>query len=269
MHMRLRLLLVILAATVAGWLYCMPGVRLGMAHVLSDARLGSEGLYLVPRTSADIYAYGMRHMSSSCACYDIQVASRSFALLSRIDPQHPRLLHQQARIAFLEGRQSDALLLIQRQIQMHGSTTMASYYIRGLIQGFKGQYPEARDSFFTFLEWDPTNWAALNDLVWVVVKNGEWQRAERIASIGVELHPANAWIANAYATILLHAEKYSEAEVYLVRALQLSNTLTEHDWLVAYPGNDPRTASAGLTAMRNALLENMKLVKEKTAHIHK
>jgi len=53
------------------------------------------------------------------------------------------------------------------------------------------------------------------------------------------------------------------ARPILSRAIEEGRKLTEEDWKRAYPGNDPRLARQGLSAMIEALEFNLSLVVDK------
>jgi len=57
---------------------------------------------------------------------------------------------------------------------------MASYYIRGPINGYAGHFAEAEADFKKFLTWDTTNWTAHNDLARVYFRQGKFREVENI-----------------------------------------------------------------------------------------
>lgn len=168
--------------------------------------------------------------------------------------------HQRARIYFLQGDFDGALEKIEKQIALHGTDLMASYYIRGLVHGYRKEFVEARRDFRTFLLWDPNNWAARNDLAWTFFATGDFAAAGEEAGRGLAADPGNPWLRmmRGMARHNLGEREGARADLAAARAEALR--LTEEDWRRAYPGNDPKAAGAGLRAMRKAVDENLSLV---------
>ena len=79
----------------------------------------------------------------------------------QLDPHLPYVFHQLGRIAFLEGDFNLALSYINTQIDLEGSTTPNSYYMRGLIEGYMGDYTDAETDYVHYLKYDPIDWAAV------------------------------------------------------------------------------------------------------------
>ncbi len=214
-------------------------------------------LSLLPSASR-AYAYGEGHFSASYPdMYNINRAEHLFNEVRRIDPQHPFVYHQLARIAFLKGDFTRAHALIDAQIRYHGSTTPSSYYVRGLIEGYMGRYEEAAKDYETYLESDPNNWAALNDYAWVLLKVGRSADAIVAAERGLKYFPNNAWLLNSSAIALYEIGELSQAQGRAEAAVAVSEAVTEKDWLLAYPGNDPKVAKAGIVSLQKASRDNM------------
>ncbi len=195
--------------------------------------------------------------------YDLKKAEKYFKKAIQIDPQVPDAWHQLARIDFLHGDFDSALYKINKQIEIHGDNFMASYYIRGLIHGFRKESEMAESDFLMFLEWDPINWAARNDLAWVYFEQARYEDTFVVAERGIEYFPNNPWLLNIAGASLLNLERYKEAEIFLSHAFLQAEQLTNRDWEKAYPGNDPRIASQGLAEMKEAIKRNLSLVVNK------
>jgi tetratricopeptide (TPR) repeat protein len=194
--------------------------------------------------------------------YNLRKAKHNFEHALLLDPLVPDAWHQLARISFLGGHFDDALREINTQIELHGESFMASYYIRGLIHGYRNEFSEAERDFRAFLEWDKENWAAYTDLAWVYFRAGEYQRALETTEKGLLFAPSNVWLLNMKGVTLLNLGRTLEAHSFFENALSEAEKLTEFDWERAYPGNDPRTRKRGLTEMRAAIQRNLILATE-------
>ncbi len=191
--------------------------------------------------------------------YDLALAEKYFEDALANDPNSPIAWHQLARIAFLKGQFSSALLRINRQIELHGDTYMASFYVRGLIHGYAGNLDGAARDFAFFLEKKPDSWAANNDLAWIYFRKGDFKKVEEAAREGLKYHPENPWLLTSLGVALLNLDKKIEARKTLEAAKAAADTLTVADWGKAYPGNNPESYSAGLTKMKATIEFNLKL----------
>lgn len=192
--------------------------------------------------------------------YDLQKAAHYYEAALRIDPTVPDAWHQLARIDFLNGDFDEALVKINKQLELHGDSFMASYYIRGLIYGFMKEYDHAESDFKTFLTWDPKNWAALNDLAWVYFSQGRYTETADVAASGLSFAPTNPWLLTMRGVALLNMGQTDEARALLQEAQQQARQLTTRVWSYAYPGNDPRLAGEGVEQMRAVIAANLALV---------
>ena len=193
--------------------------------------------------------------------YDLEKAERYFEKALTLDSNVPDAWHNLARIDFLNGDFDNALYKINKQIEIHGDSFMASYYIRGLIYGFMGEFEKAEENFLVFLEWTPGNWAALNDLAWIYFQNEKYQKAADTARRALEFEYAsnNPWLLNMYGLALFNMGEKENASALFERALSGAQLLTSADWELAYPGNDPRIAEQGLAEMISAIEFNKDL----------
>jgi tetratricopeptide (TPR) repeat protein len=220
--------------------------------------------------------------------YDLNRASVYFKKALGLDPRVPGAWHQLARIDFLRGAFVPALEKINKHITIQGDSFMASYYIRGLIEGYKGDLDAAEKDFQKFKEWDPHNWAIHNDLAWIYFQKGDFDATEREARAGLASNRDNAWLLTAQGVALLNLwrvedatarsggaddrredatarsggadDRREDAKAALTRAERIIAGLTENDWHTAYPGNDPRAASRGLADMKKIISQNMLLL---------
>lgn len=192
--------------------------------------------------------------------YDLKMAKKYFEKALELDPLVPDAWHQLARIDFLNGNFNSALLKINKQIELHRENHMASYYIRGLIHGYSGEFNEAVDDFLTFLKWDPINWAVYNDLAWIYFQAGDYKNTEVIAQYGLSYFPDNPWLLNIRGISLINLGDKEGARDVLGKALKEAGKLTVNDWKRAYPGNAPNIAEKGLAEMIEAIEFNLTLV---------
>ncbi|MBI2639450.1 MAG: tetratricopeptide repeat protein [Candidatus Sungbacteria bacterium] len=192
--------------------------------------------------------------------YDLERAEKYFERALAIDPNVENAWYQLARIDFLRGEFTSARGKINKQLELHGDSIMASYYARGLINGYSGHFKEAEKDFLKFLSWKKESWAAHNDLAWVYFSQGEYKKAEEVAREGLAFNGNNVWLLNSLGVSLLNLGKKAEAREIFLRAREAAALLTDVDWGRAYPGNDPRSAAPGLAGMKKAIDANLKLL---------
>ena len=231
--------------------------------LLNTAKVHLENAYedvaytLMP-SAERAFVYGERHFNAmQKGEYDVARAKYFSEETRRLDPDHSLVHHELARISFLEGNQETALYRITTQIEKHGSATASSYYVRGLIEGFLGKYADSARDYETYLKTDPTNWAALTDYSWVLLKSGRIHEALDATSYGLNYFPDNPWLLNANAIALYELGKVEDGLVQIRKAQRVVSTVTEEDWLKAYPGNDPRMAGEGVRALQDSIIHNM------------
>lgn len=204
------------------------------------------------------YEYGTRHFDAAHPdMYDLYRASYFFTEASELDPEYPYLNHQQARIAFLKGDFTTALSEIDREIEIYGKEHSNAYYVRGLINGFAGDYEGSAEDYEVFLRAHPKNWAAINDYAWVLLKADRPRDALVAIDWGLLSWPENPWLHNNRATALFEVGRIQEAREAAAAASRAVTDITEANWLEAYPGNDPLIAPQGIEAFKKAVAENM------------
>ena len=197
--------------------------------------------------------------------YDVKKAERYFEKTIALDPSTPDVWHQYARTAFLRGDFAVALFRINQQLERRGDELMAAYYIRGLIYGYAKNYEMAEKDFLKFLEWSPTNWAANNDLAWIYFAQGKYKEAAAQVEPMLLRDPYNVWILVMHAMAVYNLGDVATAKRELTLAKHAAQGLEERHWMLAYPGNDPRLASEGLTNFREAIERNLVLVNSSTS----
>lgn len=215
-------------------------------------------LMLIP-SATRAYADANKYFDASDPSrYDIAHAEKLYEMALRLDPKLPGVHHQLARIAFLGGRFHTALSFIDAEIALPGGpVSSSSYYVRGLIEGYMERYAEAVKDYETYVKADPTNWAATNDLAWVLLKANQPKDALAAIEKVLPRWPQNPWLLNSKATALFELGHLAEARDAVVAALRAVMHITEANWLQAYPGNDPLIAEQGIEAFQSAVRANM------------
>jgi len=250
------------------WVVIAAAILLIAAFALvPNARSWAEGKLIIAEEEFQLYfdpsaerayAYAESHFDSADAVtYDLHRARALYREALELDPTIPFARHQLARISFLEENYSEALVLINAEIETNENLSLSSYYIRGLIKGFAGDYDGAAKDYETYLKGDASNWAAINDYAWVLLKGDHPLEALVAIDWGLIFWPDNTWLLNNKATAHYELEQIDLAFDAATRAEASAVGVSEEDWLLAYPGNDPLMASEGVQALRNAIAANM------------
>lgn len=217
-------------------------------------------LALAPSASRAM-EYGERHFNAkNPAAYNFERAAYFFKEAEKLDPNFHYLNHQLARIAFLRGDFPLALAYINKQIALEGTSTPNSYYVRGLIEGYAGQYDAAIRDYSIFMQYAPHNWAAANDYAWVLLKANKPAEASSVTAAALLDFPDNPWLLNTDAIARFEVGDISRALESAKKAVSASDGLTEKKWLTAYPGNDPRSARAGIETLQKSAQENLRRI---------
>ena len=189
--------------------------------------------------------------------YDVRRAAKYFYKAAALDPNLLYVHHELARIAFLHGDFGSAMGYINVQIALHGKETPNSYYVRGLIEGYMGDYASAAKDYEEFLKADPYNWAAVNDYAWVLLKDNRPQEAADATEEALVFFPENPWLLNSSAIALYEIGAIEKALERVQKAWTHVQNVGEREWLHSYPGNDPAIAGQGIATFRKAVQENM------------
>jgi tetratricopeptide (TPR) repeat protein len=223
----------------------ITAVRLETVQYFSPTEKNAE-------TLGDMYLDATYHPS----LYDRDRAYYFFMQALRLDPNQPGVRHQLARVAFLNGNFGSALWYIDHEISLPGHSPIpSSYYVRGLIEGYSGDYADAAHDYETYLQTDPSNWAAMNDYAWVLLKASRYEDAYSLTKRGLDLWPHNPWLLNSAAIALFELHK-PLASAYSMQAVQNVRQVTAAEWRTAYPGNDPAIAADGIEALMEAVIHN-------------
>jgi tetratricopeptide (TPR) repeat protein len=248
----IRLLLILAIVVLAILILAMPRAEAAIENARENIAYG------ISPTPARAFAYGETHFNASDpADYNINRAQYFFNLAAAKDPSLPYLFHELARISFLRGHFTQAIAQINFQISMHGDSEPNSYYVRGLIEGYMGNYVAAVSDYQHFLQFDPNDWAAINDYAWVLLKDGRAHDAEVATESALTTFPNNPWLLNTNATALFEMGNLKQAQIRAEAAVKAGATITQKQWLTAYPGNDPMVAAEGIATFQNAAIANM------------
>lgn len=225
---------------------------------LSDPYTQAVVAYRTSPTAEEALTLGQMHFSSHQGrLYDVDKAEWYLKQSYDMNPDLPYLNHELGRIAFLRGDFDVALAHLDREIELHGETLPNTFYVRGLIQGFRGDYDAAAVDYAVYLKHDPSNWAAINDYAWVLLKSQRYDDALVQLKRGVMLFPNNPWLLNSASIAYYELGKYESAYTSAVRAAHFADMVTVEEWLTAYPGNDPRIAEKGIDELQRSIQENM------------
>lgn len=260
-----RNLLLILAA-------CIGVVCFVAVITFSNPRTFSENYYVeriefaLQPSAERAFEFGMRHFNpSNPSAYNLQRAEYFLRATIAIDPPYPFANQQLARINFLQGEFVSATTFINQEIALQSDPNPSAYYIRGLIRGYQGSYIKAADDFERYVQMSPEVWAGYNDLAWVLMKSGEYQRALGVLIRGLAKFPDNAWLLNSFAIALYETGDAEGAKAAALRARDAVEKLTPQDWSNANPGNDARIAAEGLETFRSAALKNLEKISRAAA----
>ncbi len=222
-----------------------------------------DAAYALDPTPLRAYTYGSKHFDAqSAAKYDLDRAEYFFLQAVQIDPLYPYAQHQLARIAFLRGDFTEALARINLELDTNKAPSPSSYYVRGLILGFKGDYEAAAKDYERYIELRPNNWAGVNDYAWVLLKAKRYSEALAAIDATLPQHPGNPWLLNSKATALYELGRFDEAADAAREAAKGVMEVSKERWLEAYPGNDPLIAPQGIAAFQSAVLKNLHMISQ-------
>src|SRR3989344_549590 len=237
----------------------MIGAGLSMPWIVKQSTGLSEDISFAFSPSAErAFEYGERHLNGMDVInYDLPRARTYFYKAAALDPSLLYVHHQIARIAFLQGDFGTALDHINLQISLHGDKSPSSYYVRGLIEGYIGDYAAAAKDYEYFLKFRPKNWAGINDYAWVLLKAGRHAEAAAATEEALKYFPENPWLLNSSAIALYELGDVPAAHERVQQAWRYVQAVEEDDWLNNYPGNDPAIAGEGIATFRAAVADNM------------
>lgn len=205
------------------------------------------------------YRAGNIFFGEKPALYNVQTAQLLFKLAAYpLLAQAPEFAHYQlSRTYFIVGQFDLAVEEAKKELELYPDNKR-TYYILGLTYGYMNREEEAIVAFSSFIEAYPTSWAARNDKAWLQFRIGDVNGA--LATIEPVAELRNPWIQNTKGTLLLNSGSLEEAEQSFKLASEIVKSMSEEEWGMAYPGNDPRIYATGLSAMRTSIAANLSLV---------
>lgn len=257
-----------LAVVTTVWFFT-PLPTIAARYVWSEWRAGPLALAL-DRSDANLaFAIGNHFFGNQAAIgtggdrpYDLPLARRAFSRAVAIDSSLPLAHYMRARIEFIQSDFSAALTDLATERALFPDNGRA-LYMRGLTyayRGLPGDLARAEQDFREFVAWAPREWAGYNDLAFVLAKDGQYARAAMALEEGIERADGgdeNPWLWNALGVMELNSGNPTEAISALTKAQAFATSLTEAEWQKAYPGNDPRSARAGIEAMQASIARNL------------
>lgn len=197
--------------------------------------------------------------------YDIDWAETFYSLADDSDNKKVMWLNYQlSRIHFIRGNLDVAIKYADKELEIH-PTNCRTHYIRGLAYAYmdtEKSLDKAISDFETFNKCFPGTWAGHNDLAWFWFRKGNMEKVIEVAEEVTGKYPDNPWIQNTYGTALMNVGRLAEAKKAFEAAKKSADVMTQSDWGIAYPGNDPSIYSKGLDAMRKSINENLKILNE-------
>jgi len=198
--------------------------------------------------------------------YNLDFAERAYTNALVIDPESPFGHHQLARIAFIKGNFAVAVDEIEKELKLNPDNPNA-YYVRGLINGYRGQYAAAANDFSRFIEKVPSQWAGYNDLAWIQTKLGNFEGVKKTIFLAFERLPKeknrNPWLWISLGVAFLNTGEYNKSEEALTTAERIVEKMDAKYFWGAYPGNDPQGAEDAFRQFRSTLHLNLGIVFEK------
>jgi len=190
--------------------------------------------------------------------YNLDKAAKYYKVAGFVDRKASYPHYQLARVLFVKGEHQDALSEIDKALSLNPENKRA-FYVRGLIDGYAGNFKAAVDDFQKFIAFAPKEWAGHNDLAWAYFQDGDFQNAADAARKGLEVKPGNPWLLNGLGVSLEALGKNDEAKAVLDEAAQIAQNLTPKDWKKAYPGNDAESAPWDLARFKGDVNFNLQL----------
>ncbi len=193
--------------------------------------------------------------------YSTEIADIAYAWAGFKQAPVQYLAYQRGRIAFIEGRHNQAIWFFDKELEFFPGSDQ-SYYMLGLTYGFMHREFNGIEAFEVFIGRHPDNWPARNDLAWLYFRIGALEEAYRVILPAAQMYAGTPWVENTYGVILLNQGKKKEAHEAFLRGLETLNEMSEEDWGIAYPGNNPEVYGQGLEEMKESFRKNIKLAGE-------
>lgn len=199
------------------------------------------------------------------ALYNVTLSQRlySYSVQPLFGKVEPFANYQLSRIYFIQGNFNKAIYYANKELAFYPENCRA-YYIRGLTYGYMNKLDNAIEDFEMFNSTCvKDSWAGHNDLAWLYFRKGDIARMLSTIEPMVKLYETNPWVQNSYGIALLNLGRYKEAREAFEKANIIANLMTEKEWGMAYPGNNPEIYGRGIKDMRATIQKNLNLAKEK------
>ena len=155
------------------------------------------------------------------------------------NPDEMAFYYYQGLAYYREDDQDNALNALQNGISVikedsNPSIVSDFYAIMGDLLHQKGRESEAYEAYDSCLQWKPDNYGCLNNYAYFLSEKGQQlDRAEDMSFKAIKAEPKNATYLDTYAWILFMKKRYSEARIYIDRAMAndtstTSGVITEH-----------------------------------------
>lgn len=191
--------------------------------------------------------------------YNLEKAENLYKTALKINGNNWTARYQLARIDLINSRFANGVSEIDKALAIDPENKRA-FYVRGLLDGYAGNYSEAEKDFQNFIAWSPNEWAGYMDLSWVYINSQKYDEAVAISGNGLVLFPDNVWLMANKGLAEYKLGRYDEAKNNLENAKKLAEDLTPEDWKRAYPGNDSGGAEKGVEEIQTAIDYNLNLV---------
>jgi tetratricopeptide (TPR) repeat protein len=143
-----------------------------------------------------------------------------------------------------------------------------AYHERGILFGYLKKWKEAEADFRKEISlWD--NWAGYLDLAWILFSQNRLNEAEELMKIVDQKMPNSVWSLNGLGIIHLNQGKYDLAINELEMAFEKAKDLSYNDYIMAYPGNDPKLAFENIENIKIGIAFNLALAYEKNKNLTK
>lgn len=190
--------------------------------------------------------------------YNLNKAEKFYKKALKFDDKNWYAYYQLARIDFVKNRFYSGIINIDRALAIDPENKR-SYYVRGLLNGYRGNYDEAEKDFQNFIAWHSNEWAGYADLSWIYINDGKYEEAILTASNALSIFPENVWLYANKGLAQYKLGRYDEAKADLETAKKLAEKINSNDWKRAYPGNNPADAEKGVEEIKTAINYNLKL----------
>ncbi len=194
--------------------------------------------------------------------YNLEKAEKYYNAALLAYPKMSYAHYQKARIYLVTNKTEEAKKEIDKELAVHPENKR-SFYVRGLINGYLKDYPEAENDFKQFIRYAPNEWAGYMDLSWIYIADDKFQEAADVSQKGLQKFPENPWLLSNNGLALYKLGKYEEAKRSLLKGKDLAQKVTPEDWKKTYPGNNPLGAESGIKDLKAAISYNLALTCKK------